>query len=159
MSWLTETAAGDTDSDRVLGLLPHVAKRKAELWDRIWSEGTVDPVLLELCRLRIAMLHDSAADLAERSAAAVAAGLTEDQVAALGSYAAAPEFTEQQRRCLAFAEQYTMDVHGISDADFAAVAGTMSAAEMTAFTFALGMFDGLTRFRAILGVEPDREES
>lgn len=154
MTWLPTTTAGETELDSVLGLRPAAAARSAELWDEIYRSAA-DPVLLELCRLRIAMLHGSRWDLAHRESIAVAAGLREAQVEALPAYPSSSEFTDQHRRCLGFAEQYAMDVHGLIDEDFAAVADTMTLPEMTAFTFALGMFDGMARFRAILDIEPD----
>jgi alkylhydroperoxidase family enzyme len=154
MTWLTQTAEGSTEFDRVLGLCPAAAERSSELWDEIY-DSAADPIILELCRLRIGMLHGSKWDLAHRAEAAVAAGLAENQIDALPAYPTSPLFTDQQRRCLAFAEQYAMDVHGLTDDDFAGVADTMTAAEMTAFTFALGMFDGMARFRALLDVAAD----
>jgi alkylhydroperoxidase family enzyme len=156
MTWLTRTAASidpDADGSRAaLGLRPEFLARYDALTARIWAAGGPDPRLLELCRLRIAQLHDSPYDLAVRHRPAVDAGLTEDAVAALRDYPTSPLFGEHDRRALAFTEQYVMDVHGITDAQFAEVAAGMTDAQMTAFTFALGIFDGLTRFRAVLGV-------
>ena len=50
-------------------------------WEAAWD--AVDPVLLELCRLRVAMLLGCAEELAARTPAAVAAGLDEDTIAVL----------------------------------------------------------------------------
>ena len=64
-----------------------------------------------------------------------------------------PLFTEHQRHCLAYAEQYVIDVHGITDADAAAVKQESSDDQYVAFTVALGLFDGLGRMRLALGVD------
>ena len=107
---------------------------------------------LELCRLRIAQVHGDPAQLALRYEPAVAAGLTEEHVAALADYLDSPLFTAHQRRCIAYAEQYVIDVHGITDADAEAVKQNMSDDQYVAFTVALGLFDGLGRMRLVLGV-------
>jgi alkylhydroperoxidase family enzyme len=149
MTWLTNLPDGGDQHAQALAVLPNVAQRYQQLSERIW-QSSADAALLELCRIRIAALHCFHWDSALRSAAA--AHVTEAQIAALPDYSSSPLFTEQQRRCLEFAEQYVMDVHGITDDDFHRVAETMTPAEMTAFTFALGIFDGMARFSAILGI-------
>ena len=58
--------------------------------------------------------------------------------------------------CLAFAEKFVLEPHGLSDEDATAVSTHLSAAEMVAFTEALALFDGFARFQVLLGVAPER---
>ena len=155
MTWLSGTSDENEEFRAVLGLRPEVLARHEDLVSRIWRDGGPDPQVLEMCRLRIAQLHASTYDAALRSEPAVSAGLTEDKINELGLYSSSPLYSEHERRALAFAEHYVMDVHGITDEVFAAVAEGMTSAQMAAFTFALGIFDGLTRFRVMLGVRPN----
>ena len=60
MTWLAKQAEGDTPLDTVYGLLPEAYARHQALVEHIWRPGLVDPVVLELCRLRIAQLQQSA---------------------------------------------------------------------------------------------------
>src|SRR5262249_16908493 len=76
---------------------------------------------------------------------------TEDKITALPRWPTDPRFSELERAGLAFAEKFVMDPHAISDDDAAAVTAHLSAREMVAFTEALALFDGVTRFRVILG--------
>ncbi len=115
--------------------------------------AAVDPVVLELCRLRIATLHGDAHQQRVRTESALAAGLTEDKIAALADHARAPQFTDHERACLAYAEQFVIDVHGLTDADAERVQDGMTDAEFVAFTVALGLLDGIGRMRLVLDLE------
>ncbi len=152
MSWLAEQGSGDTPLLRTVGLRPELAPLLDEFLAATWA-ATTDPLTLELCRLRIAQIHGDRGQLALRHEPALAAGLTEEHVAALADYLDSPLFTAHQRHCLAYAEQYVIDVHGITDADAAAVKQESSDDQYVAFTVALGLFDGLGRMRLALGVD------
>jgi alkylhydroperoxidase family enzyme len=153
VTWLTTAAPGPTSFEQTLGLRPDLLERYRDLYERLWTERLVDPVLLELCRLRIAQLHRSESELSIRYEAATAAGLDEAKVGELASWPTSPRFTEHERACLAYAEKLVIDVHAITDEESAAVAAGMTPAEHVAFTLALGLFDGLGRFRVLLGID------
>ena len=72
--------------------------------------GRGDPVILELCRLRVAMLKRSPADLALRNEDAMRAGLDETKIAALRDWPWSPLYSPAEWACLALTEQFVMDV-------------------------------------------------
>jgi alkylhydroperoxidase family enzyme len=78
-----------------------------------WS--VVDAVLLELCRLRIATLLGCEVEQRLRTDAALAAGLDEATVAELAAWPTSERFGPRERACLAFCEQFVIDVAGMSD--------------------------------------------
>lgn len=92
---------------------PAVADHLAEAHDAVWQ--VVDPVLLELCRLRIAALLGCAVEQTTRTPAAVQAGLQEVTVADLSRWPTSPLFGPRERACLALCEQFVMDVAGLPD--------------------------------------------
>ena len=98
---------------------PEVLHSLDALHSAAWA--TVDPVVLELCRLRIAMLLGCPAERASRTPAASDAGLDEDKIADLANWPSSPRFTDGERACLALCEQFVIDVAGIDDALAAAV--------------------------------------
>lgn len=151
MSWLVERSAGATPLQEILGLRPELAELVDTYLAEAWAAN--DPVLLELCRLRIAALHGDDAQRWLRHDSAVRAGLTEEQVADLARYVDSPQYSDHERACLSYAEQYVIDVHGITDAHAERVKQGMSEAEFVAFTVALGLFDGLGRLRLVLDVD------
>jgi hypothetical protein len=52
------------------------------------------------------------------------------------------------------AEKFALDVHAVDDEDIAAVRDAIGEPALVALIEAMALFDGFTRFRAILGVEP-----
>lgn len=134
----------------MLRLRPELAVEHERLLDALWD--AIDPVLLELCRLRMATLMGAVAAQAERSPQAVAAGLTEELVALLPSWPTDPAFTDVHRSALAFTEQWVIDHHGITDDHVAALAEALGNEGVVVFTTALGVWDGQHRLDLALGV-------
>ena len=148
MSWLPASAPGATAFDRVFGLRPDLYEQYRAFAYLFWSRRPVDPVLLELCSARVAQLLGCDSALSSRSGHTL-----DERIAALETWQDAMVFSDVERACLAFAEKFVLDPHGITDADAAAVTAHLSAAEVVAFAEALALFDGFTRFRIILGVD------
>ena len=119
MTWLPAPAAGDTPLDRVLGLRPGLRAEYRAFLSTVWTRSGLDPVVLELCRLRVAQLLGCDGELAERTASARDAGLDEAKIAMLPQWPTSPVFTATERACLAYAEQFVLDPHGVDDAQAA----------------------------------------
>ena len=90
-----------------------MAQSLETLHDAAWS--VVDPVVLELCRLRIAKLLGCEFEQGLRTDAAAAAGLDEATVADLPAWPKSERFGRRERACLAFCEQFVIDVAGMDD--------------------------------------------
>ena len=138
------------DVTDLAALLPTGGDELRALYAALWDVG-VDPVTLELCRLRMATLIGSTADLSMRQPEAVAAGLTEELVAALPAWPTAEEFTPAQRCALGFAEQFVIDAHGFTDDDMRGMHDHFTEPQLAALTTAVATFDALARVRAALG--------
>ncbi len=155
MSWLPTQSEGATPLDRTFGLRPNLYDAYRDFMAAFWERRAVDPVILELCRLQVARIHGCRSELAIRHRPAVEGGLTEEQVAALGT--SEVPFDAAQRACLRFAEMFVRDPHAIRDEDAAAVVDDLGEAGLVALTEALALFDGFCRFRLMLDVEPASE--
>jgi alkylhydroperoxidase family enzyme len=158
MTWLPTLAEGATPLDRVFGQRANLYQDFRRWSASFWQESGLDPVLLELCRLRVAQLHDCEPELRIRYEPAVVAGLDEAKIAQLARSGSSPVFSELERACIALAELFVADPHAISDEDAAAVSETLGPAGTVALVQALALFDGFARFRLVLGVEPASEE-
>jgi alkylhydroperoxidase family enzyme len=101
--------------------------------------------LVELCRLRIAQLLESQFDLALRYAPAVRAGLTDEKIAALPRYLTSEHFTERERACLEFTEQFVIASSAISDEDVARVMTVLTPEEFIYLCKALSVMDQFAR--------------
>jgi alkylhydroperoxidase family enzyme len=140
----------DSSLDRVLGLLPAANERFRALYEKLWDGVALSPATIELCRLRIAMLMDCVVETRLRTPAARDAGLTEEKITSLASYASSTSFTPLERTCIAFVEQYVMDPHALTDGDFVALRETLDERQIATLVLAAATFDALMRMRLAL---------
>jgi alkylhydroperoxidase family enzyme len=159
MSWLPLPAAtADRDPfERVFALRPNLFEAWRDFASLFWTRRLVDPVVLELCRLRVAQLLGARYPQSVRTSQAQSAGLKEARIAALSDWWNRGDFDATERACLRFAEQFVLDAKGISDADAAAVVSALGEAGTVAFVEALAIFDGFSRFCCSLDVEQAAE--
>jgi alkylhydroperoxidase family enzyme len=118
-------------------------------------DDSVDPVIVELCRLRIAGLIGAGAHLSLRRPKAAAAGLTEAKIAALARWPESLLFSAAERACLAFAEQFCMGAYTVTDADVAAVLEHLDADECYALANGVWAMEAVARMTVVMGVDPD----
>jgi len=154
-TWLPGLPKGDTDWERLSAFFPGAFDAVEQLHRAVWA--AVDPVLVELARLRIATLLRFEAGLAVRSRQARDGGLGEDAIAELASWPTSPRFTARQRACLALAEQFVVDVNGVTDRLVDDVLDHLSPAECYAYVNALSALENLQRACLTLGVTTSPE--
>lgn len=118
------------------------------------SIARVDPVLLELCRIRIAQLVESAFDLSLRYAPAQDAGLSEAKIEALSNYTDSDLFSAKERAALEFTEQFVIQSSSISDDDVDRVQAHLTAEEFIFLTKSLGAMDQFARANSAFRIAP-----
>lgn len=156
--WLDGLAPGDTDWDRFAASWPVPFGALAGVVVAAWDE--TDPVLLELCRLRMATMLTYPAEQARRTGRAAAAGLDEAKLAALPSWPTSPRFDARERACLALAEQFVIDANGVTDELVADVTAHLGPSGCYAFVQALSVVETFQRACLTLGIEsvPDVDD-
>lgn len=112
-----------------------------------WS--AVSPSLLELVRLRVAMLIGNQAGLLRRSQAAHAAGLRETKIECISDYPTDTEFSAVEKACLSYAEQFVIDVSSLTEADLAGLQPYFSAEQLPEFVMALYVTECTQRLEVI----------
>jgi alkylhydroperoxidase family enzyme len=148
--WLEGLPPGDTDWDRFAASWPDAFAALADLVAAAWDE--TDPVLLELCRLRMATLLGATAEPGRRTARARAAGLDEAKVVELPAWPTSPRFTDRERACLSLAEQFVVDANGVTDDHVADVVDHLGAEGCYAFVQALSALETFQRACLTLGI-------
>jgi alkylhydroperoxidase family enzyme len=138
--------------DRVVSLRPEYGAALGAIETELWAQDTIDPISLELCRLRIAQLLRCDAALAERTPAAVAAGLDEAMVGSLPQWSTDDRFDTRRRICLGYAEQLLIDAQGVTDEHATKVIDTIGEGGFLVLTYACGLFETTQRARLVLGV-------
>jgi AhpD family alkylhydroperoxidase len=151
MTWLAKTTEGD-GLDAVYGLAPEAYARHKDLLAHIWQPGLIDPVVLELCRLRVAQIVRCERELAARTPEAAAAGLDEDKIALLPQWPSSPAFSDAERAALSFAEMYVVDPGSVTDAQCADVTAHFTPSEVAVLTTAIAVFDAMARLQVALAV-------
>ena len=134
---------------------PHAGEALAGFHAAIW--GALDPILLELCRRRIAMLHEDRAEVERLVPDSGAVAIPVAKLVDLGRWPDSDAFTSTERACLAFTELFVADVSGITQADVNVVAECLGAAGLYGFVNALLALDQQERLRlamrGILGTQ------
>ena len=124
--------------ERVLEPHPALLDGLVAAHDAAWE--AVDPDLLDLCRLRIAMLLGAEFELADH-------GLDDELVRELPSWPTSPRFSATHRACLALTEQFVIDVASITDEQTAAVAADLGAEGLANLVNALLVVEQRQRLR------------
>ena len=91
-----------------------VADQLEKIHGLAWE--VADPVLLDLCRLRIAMLLGCHSELEVLNS-----DLDSDKIASLSQWATSGLFSEREKSCLRFTEEFIVDVSQIPDSSAFAV--------------------------------------
>jgi alkylhydroperoxidase family enzyme len=131
--------------ERIVGQRPRYAAALADIEVAVWQQEAVDPLLLELCRLRIAQLLGCTVALVYRTPEAVAAGLDENLVRSLSQWPTDVRFSDQERVCLGYAEQLLLDAQGVSEEEADRVIDAIGQGGFLVLTYACGLFETLQR--------------
>jgi len=102
----------------------------------------VDPRTYELCRVRVAALLGTPGEASSDV-------LSPETLDALSSWPTSPHFTETDRACLAFAEQFVIDVATLPDAMAVAVSDRLGPEGFANFVHALLVIEQRQRLRLI----------
>lgn len=156
VTWLAQVAPGGSDLERTFGLQRDAFNAVASVLDQLWE--LVDPVVLELARLRMATLHGNAFDLALRYEQARDAGLIEEKIGALSRFLVDESFSPKERACISYAEEFTIDSSSIAESVIADVLVHLDHAQLFALSQALSMFDAVQRACLTLDVRPASEQ-
>ncbi len=141
-------------TDLVAAYAPPAAAALADACDL--AATVTDPRRAELARLRIAMLLGNERALAARSPAAVEAGLSEETIEALTRWPSSDLFDETDRACLGLAEQFVIDVSGVTDRDVQPVLDGLGPQGLYGFVQSLWVSDMTQRLEMTLGGVAER---
>ena len=114
MAWINS----GRDRDSTMAALPEIAMAFNALYSSFWQQPHIPPETLELCRLRLAQLHNSSVDL-EREDCFIPTEKRER----LSQWGTDRQFTKGERACLELTEMYAMDVQAITDEQAQALKG------------------------------------
>jgi alkylhydroperoxidase family enzyme len=129
---LLDRSESTTDVDPLLQFAPEASTVIAKLMANLW--GVTDPELLELVQARISQLLRNESTL-------FGGRIPSAKVAALAQWPTSSLFSDADRAVLAFAEQFIMDVAGVSTEQRSSLGKHLDPAELGGFVMALYLLD------------------
>lgn len=121
---------------------PAVVEQLDAAHDAAWAAVPAD--VLELCRLRVAQLLGCSAELAQRTEGC---GVVEATIAELPLWPTSSRFSARERACLAFCEQFVIDVATLDDSLAAAATDQLGAQGFVDFVSGLLVIEQRQRLR------------
>src|SRR6266545_3814283 len=122
----SERQSGTSAGTRTYARNPGVLKALTAYRAALAREGTIDPVLRELVRLKIAALNDESSDL----------------------------LSARERAAIRFAEKLAVDHHKVDDAQWTEMRSHFSEAEIIELVAHTTLYIGFGRFNEIVGLDP-----
>ncbi len=154
----TEHARGVVpNSQRTMAYNPEVLRAFGPFVGAISRENVLPNRLKELAILRVTLINGCRYCLAHHYHAATAAGVTLQEMLALGEIEQSPLFSETDRAALAFAEEITVHPRTMRAAVKERLKAVLTDAEIVDLTLACCMFNFLNRFNHVLEIERDMD--
>jgi len=136
MTWFSQAQT----REQLIEQAPFLKQQFQDFYSSFWQLPYIPAQTLELCRLRLAQLHQSETEF-KRVEVELAASLRDN----LSQWSKSDSFDDAQKAALAFAEVYAMDPQAITDVLADDVKAHYGDAGLVALIEALGLFYGLTR--------------
>ena len=131
--------------------------------NRYVEESGLEPLLLELVKMRASQINGCAYCIDMHTKDARAAGETEQRIYALSAWRETPFFSDRERAALAWTEAVTHIGEGVTDALFAEVRGEFSEKELADLTWAVAAINAWNRvaisFHSVPGVYQPKSPS
>lgn len=148
MTWLRDSS--DTPTlDGLLGQRPELLAKYQKFYASIWEAGLVPRRVLELCRLRVAAIHDCEAEWTQREGDVE---LGTDELEALRRGDVKP-FDAAEQAALAVTELLPFAHHALTDEDVAKVKAELGDAGCVSLINALVLFDVNCRLKLAFDLE------
>lgn len=106
----------------------------------------------QLAVLKVSKLNGSEYDVAHNTAAAMAAGITEAEIASIDR-PVRNGFSDAEIQVMSLAEKLTLRPKEVSEADIAAMRKFFSDAEIMEIVFTIGVYNFTNRLNTALGIE------
>ena len=147
MSWALDDPRGQNASGQLFAARPELFAKYKAFYGEIWKQEAVPRRVLEICRRRIAAIHDCVAD-AGLGDAEVSLGPEEAEALAKGDSSA---FSHSEQVALELAEKIPFNHHSVEDQDVAAARDEFGASGAVTLLIALSFFDVTCRWQLALG--------
>ena len=144
MTWI-KNVPGATELESILGNHPAILEHYRAFYLGIWRDEQVPRRILELCRLRIALIHDAAAEMSLKDAE-VSISKQEFEALQAGHF---ETFSDTEQIALQLAEQMPYAHHQITDAQVQNASEAFGNGACVTLLTALAFFDVTCRLKLV----------
>ena len=141
------------DAVQLWTLRPEMGSAINRLVDAAYNKSILPVRVREAARMRIAQLNECPVCLTFRAASVKEQGVEEDFYAHVADHATSPQYSEQERLAIAYAERFAVDHLAIDDAFFVELRSAFTDPEILDLTICLAAFRGLGRLLRTLGID------
>jgi 4-carboxymuconolactone decarboxylase len=153
---MEQRGSGVLNLHRALANSPSMLRNFMRMGNSLLFHGVLPPALRELAVLRIAQMAGAGYEWAHHVPIARQVGVTEEQVARLGSWTTSAHFDERERAVLRYTEAVTSTV-AVPDEVFREVRAHTNEAEVVELTLVAGYWGMVARL--LVALEIDLEAS
>jgi len=137
---------------RALRLRPRLAAAVGAYNDAVFASA-LDWRLHELVRMRVAQINGCTVCLSWRTPEAAEAGVTEELLAGVASYAGSDAYSPAERVALEFTERFCTDSAAIDDELLGRLAEHFDSGEIVELALVIGKYLSQGRFMQVLGLD------
>jgi len=137
---------------KVLGHCPNIGLNVERLGSSLRKGQELSPRLRELAVLRVGDLAKSEYEFSKHSVIGLQAGLRKEQIESINKWESSPEFNEEERTVLAYADEVERDIR-VKDETFARLRSFLSEHAIVELTVAIGYYGMVSRFLVALDIE------
>ena len=153
MARLDIPAGEDGDAVQLWTLRPEMGSAINRLVDAAYNKSILPVRVREAARMRIAQLNDCPVCLTFRAASVKEQGVKEDFYAHVADHTTSPQYSDQERLAIAYAERFAVDHLAIDDDFFVHLRNAFTDPEILDLTICLAAFLGLGRLLRTLGID------
>jgi alkylhydroperoxidase family enzyme len=149
--WLSSASEGKSAFEQRLAIRPDLLGFYREFYGELWRGVPGLPTrIIELCRLRIAQVHDCPPESAVSNRFT---GVSPEDLDALSSWQTSDGFSEAEKACLRVAEKIPWDYHSIDDDEVDLLRSFFGDRLSVRLLCAMVLFDMNSRLRLVLEVD------
>ncbi|HUX85487.1 MAG TPA: carboxymuconolactone decarboxylase family protein [Chloroflexota bacterium] len=145
------------NSQRVLAHNPEVLRASGPFVGAVGRENALPNRIKELAILKVMLINGCQYCLSHHYQAAVAAGVSMEEMRALYDFEESPLFSEKDRAAFAYAEEITVNNRRMRPSVKDRLKAALTDAEIVDLTLACGVFNFLNRFMHCLEIGRDTD--
>jgi len=138
---------------KIWSLRPEMGAAVAGLSTAVYQQSQLPPRVREAARMRVAQINDCVVCQGWRIPELAEQGVDEELYADVADWKTAPQYSDQERLAIEYAERFCLDHRGIDDAFFARLKEHFTDPEILDLTICIGNWVAFGRLTMLLDLD------